>query len=71
MQPVVLFLFLTKFPGKCCRHNFGRVVTCFRFIGFALCTTTSHVDRRYAAGATVQIILFGILAVEVKRKAPK
>lgn len=25
----------------------------------------------YAAGATVQIILFGILAVEVKRKAPK
>ncbi len=26
---------------------------------------------RYAAGATVQIILFGVLAVEVKRKAPK
>jgi hypothetical protein len=26
---------------------------------------------RYASGATVQIILFGILAVEVKRKAPK
>ena len=25
---------------------------------------------RYASGATVQILLFGILAVEVKRKAP-
>ena len=24
----------------------------------------------YAAGATIQIILFGILAIEVKRKAP-
>lgn len=26
--------------------------------------------RRYAAGATVQILLFGILAIEIKRKAP-
>ena len=25
---------------------------------------------RYAAGATIQILLFGILAIEVKRKAP-
>ncbi len=25
---------------------------------------------RYASGATVQILLFGILAIEVKRKAP-
>ena len=24
----------------------------------------------YAAGATIQIVLFGILAIEVKRKAP-
>ena len=27
-------------------------------------------ECRYAAGATVQILLFGILAIEVKRKAP-
>ena len=25
---------------------------------------------RYAAGATIQILLFGILAIEIKRKAP-
>merc|ERR1711966_242269 len=25
----------------------------------------------YAAGATVQILLFGILAIEIKRRAPK
>ena len=25
----------------------------------------------YASGATIQILLFGILAVEIKRKAPK
>lgn len=27
-------------------------------------------DCRYAAGATIQILLFGILAIEIKRKAP-
>ena len=27
-------------------------------------------SARYAAGATIQILLFGILAIEVKRKAP-
>ncbi len=26
---------------------------------------------RYAAGATIQILLFGILAIEIKRKAPR
>jgi hypothetical protein len=25
---------------------------------------------RYASGATIQILLFGILAIEIKRKAP-
>ena len=29
-----------------------------------------HALCRYAAGATIQILLFGILAIEVKRKAP-
>lgn len=26
---------------------------------------------RYAAGASVQVLLFGVLAIEVKRKAPR
>ena len=26
--------------------------------------------RRYAAGATIQVVLFGLLAIEIKRKAP-
>ena len=35
------------------------------------CVSTEAACRlRYAAGATVQILLFGILAIEVKRKAP-
>lgn len=25
---------------------------------------------RYAAGATIQVVLFGLLAIEIKRKAP-
>lgn len=29
-----------------------------------------EITYRYAAGATIQILLFGILALEVKRKAP-
>lgn len=32
--------------------------------------TTLCNSGRYAAGATIQILLFGILAIEVKRKAP-
>ena len=35
---------------------------------WALCEPSLHC--RYAAGATIQILLFGILAIEIKRKAP-
>jgi len=37
-----------------------------RIIGLIIGTCSA----RYAAGATIQILLFGILAIEVKRKAP-
>lgn len=40
--------------------------------GFALlCARSEQLPFcRYAAGATIQIILFGLLAIEIKRKAP-
>ena len=37
---------------------------CFRFAGISGAFW-------YASGATVQILLFGIMAIEIKRKAPR
>ena len=46
------------------------VLVLWRNVGGWSCEGGDHALCRYAAGATIQILLFGILAIEVKRKAP-
>ena len=51
-----------RMQGSCKIRAHGRSATRFNFWGAGA--------RRYAAGATIQVVMFGILAIEIKRKAP-